>query len=161
MTRRAASALLAVVAAVVLGASTARAAEPQARDLTPMFRDGGVKVDGLEVIEIGGIVVIRGTTTDQAGAAAAGLFAAEHGFTRVANLVQISQPVDDAAIQRRAERELAVNGGLDGCKVRLSAHNGIIHIAGQVHADEQKDTLVRLLRTIDGVKGVTSDLTRF
>ncbi len=156
-----APAVLALLTAVVLAASTAHAAEPQAKDLTTMFTRGGVTVDDLQVVEVGGIVVIRGTTTDPSQAAAAGLFAAEHGFTRVANLVQISEPVDDAAIQRRAERELAVNGGLDGCKVSVTAHKGIIHIAGQVRAEEQKDTLVHLLRSVDGVRGVTADLTRF
>lgn len=153
--------LLAAVATLFVTALSARAADPQIRDLTALFCDGGVAVSNLQVLEVGGIVVIRGATADRAQAAAAGEFARSHGYMRVANLVKITEPVDDAVIQRAAERELSVHRGLDGCKLRVSSQNGVIHIAGQVHDELQEDMAVQLLRNLDGVKGVQAALSRF
>jgi osmotically-inducible protein OsmY len=161
MTRKLAPPLFAALAVVFLAGFSARAAQPQVTDLTALFRSGGVAVDNLQVLEVGGIVVIRGATADRRLALAASDYAANHGYTRVANLVQITEPIDDAFIQRAAEREISVHRGLDDCKLRVSSRNGVIHIAGQVHQELQKDMAIELLRNLDGVKGVQADLSRF
>jgi osmotically-inducible protein OsmY len=161
MTRKLALTLFAAFAIVFLAGFPVRAAEAQVTDLTALFRSGGMAIDNLQVLEVGGIVVIRGATTDRTMAAAASGYAATHGYTRVANLVQITGPIDDASIQRAAEREISVHRGLDDCKFQVSSHNGVIHIAGQVHQELQKEMAVQLLRNLDGVKGVKADLSRF
>jgi osmotically-inducible protein OsmY len=136
------------------------AAQPEARDLTSAFRTAGSSVERLEVYEIGGIVIIRGRTASKAEAAEAGTIASSMGYNRVANLVQITPPMDDSALRRRAERELTINRGLDGCNFRVEAHEGVIHLAGRVQHELQKDMAVELVRNLDGVRSVQSELTR-
>ena len=114
----------------------------------------------MQVSEVGGIVVIRGRTLDRAKAESAGRIAQSLGYARVANLVQITEPADDAAIQRRAERELAIHRSLDGCSFRVESQQGVVRIAGRVHSELQKDVAVQLLRNVDGVREVHSSLTQ-
>src|SRR5881227_3518291 len=103
------STLIAITAAMALLASPiARAEEPAAVDLTSSFRTAGVAdIDRLAVYEVGGIVIIRGRTDSSDRAAAASRIATQLGYTRVANLVQLTTAPDDVAIQHAAERALA------------------------------------------------------
>src|SRR5437879_4272711 len=151
-------ALAAVVAFLLI--TPARADQTATVDETQQFLDAGVRIDGLQVIEVGGIVVIRGRTTDQAQADEAGRVARTIGYTRVANLIQIIEPADDAAIQRQAERELAMSRSLDGCRFRVASQQGVIRLAGHVLFEVQKDVAVGLLRNIYGVRQVRSTLDR-
>jgi osmotically-inducible protein OsmY len=155
MTRKTIS-LLALVIAIALVVPTAYAVEPETKDLTKLFRDGGVNVDQLQVVAIGGIVVIRGRTDDMERAAEAGRFAQTLGYTRVANLVQLSAQADDALIQRRAERELTIHRGLEGSKLGIASRRGIVSLTGRL-SDVQRDMAVQLIRNIDGVRGVNTD----
>ena len=159
MTRMTAPIVAAAVAALLLVVPSAKAVDqPQTTDLTQMFRGGGVVVDDLRVVEIGGIVVIRGRATDKAQAEQAGAFAAANGFRRVANLVQLVESVDDAVIERAAERALSLDRSFDDCKFRIASRGGVVHLGGQVHEELQKDLAVRLIRDIYGVKSVQADL---
>lgn len=162
MSRTFTAKLLTLAATLILAIPAIAIADsqPQARDLTQAFLDGGVAVDRLQVVEIGGIVVIRGRTADKAAAEQAGVLAASLGYSRVANLVQIAAPADDARIQRAAERELTLHRSLDGCRFRVKSEGGVVHIAGNVQHELQKDMAVHLLRNIDGVREVRSDLQR-
>src|SRR5258708_7367075 len=60
-------------------------------DLTSQLQSA-VKIDGLSAIEVGGIVVLRGTTTDPSLAARAGVLAQNLGYQRVANLIRVVTP---------------------------------------------------------------------
>ncbi|MCU1349281.1 MAG: hypothetical protein JWO56_2311 [Acidobacteria bacterium] len=154
-------AALAAVVALSLGTiRTAGAAEPRSNDLTPQFRSAGADVDRLQVSEIGGIVIIRGRTLDKGKAEAAGRVAQSLGYGRVANLIEISEPINDAAIERRAERELSIHRSLDGCAFSVRSQQGVVRIAGRVHSELQKDVAVQLLRRVDGVREVQSSLTQ-
>jgi osmotically-inducible protein OsmY len=161
MGRRLASTLTAAVALLlVLPQAESAALQAPARDLTQQFRAGGVAIADLRVYEVGGIVIIRGRATDKAKAEQAGAFAKASGFSRVANLVQIVEPVNDAVIERTAERELSIHRGLDGCKFRIASRGGVVHLSGQVQGEFQKDMAVQLVRNIDGVREVRSELSR-
>jgi osmotically-inducible protein OsmY len=152
---------LAAVVALTLSTVPAMAAEPQVNDLTSQFRTAGLgDVAGLQVMEVGGIVVIRGRTIDKATADVAGRIATSLGYTRVANLVQVVQPIDDAAIARVAERELTKHRSLDGCNFRVGSKGGVVTVGGTVKYELQKDVAIGLLRTIDGVRSVQSSLVR-
>ena len=153
---------VAVLAAVLIVATpyTARAAAPQAIDLTNTFRTAAPAVDRLQVYEISGIVIIRGRTADKAQAAALGDYATSLGYARVANLVQIVED-DDAQITRMAERELTIHRSLDGCRFHVTSDRGVVHVAGTVRHELQKDVAVQVLRSIDGVRSVQVDLNRF
>jgi osmotically-inducible protein OsmY len=154
--------ILAALAAVLvlLIINPARADQTTTVDETQQFLDAGAHIDGLQVIVVGGILVIRGRTTDQAKAEEIGRIAQNLGYKRVANLVQIIEPADDAAIQRQAERQLAMNRSLDGCQFRVASQHGVIRLAGHVLFELQKDVAIDLLRNIDGVRQVRSTLDR-
>ena len=126
-------------------------------DLTAQLSEA--KIDGLSAIEVGGIVVLRGTTTDTASALRAGVLAQNLGYARVANLIRVVTPPDDAKIQRTAERQLSIHRSLDGCKFRVDSTAGVITVAGSVDHELQKDVAIALLRQIDGVRSVHSDLS--
>lgn len=127
-------------------------------DLTPRFRSVAVPISNLQVFELGGIVVIRGRTAHRASAEEAGRIAQALGYTRVANLVQVVEPPDDAAIQREAERQLSQDGSLEGCKLLVGSQGGVLHVKGTVSEEIQKDEVIALMRTIDGVREVRTDL---
>jgi len=155
MTRKAIN-LVALALAIALIVPAAYAVQPEAKDLTKLFRDGGVNVEQLQVVEIGGIVVIRGRTSNMDHAAEAGRFAESLGYTRVANLVQLKVAADDATIQRKAERELSIHRGLDGTNINVSSNDGIVSLGGNL-SELQRDMAVQLIRNIDGVRGVTTE----
>ncbi len=152
---------LALALTVLFGATFVQAQQGESKDLTKLFRDGGINIERLQVVEVGGIVVIRGRTLDMLRAEEAGRFAQSLGYSRVANLVQLTTPADDATIQRKAERELAIHRSLDGCALQVASNNGVVTLSGRVSHELQKDVAVELVRNIDGVRSVLADgLTR-
>lgn len=156
--RRTSISIIALAVAVLFLVPAAQAVQPQANDITQQFRDGGVAgIDQLKVVEIGGIVVIRGRTADAAHAAQAATLAQSLGYTRVANLVQVEQPADDATIQRQAERVLTLHRGFEGAKFTVASQNGIVRVGGRISHELQRDMAVDLIRNIDGVKAVYTD----
>jgi osmotically-inducible protein OsmY len=167
MTRTIASRLSAAFIAGILAAvlvpsvfAGPAAATPQTSDLTAAFRTTNPAIEDLRVVEVGGIVVIRGRAADKSIAEAAGATARGLGYERVANLVQIVAPIDDEAIERRAERALGSQRGLDGCNFQIDSNKGVVTLAGTVVHELQKDMAVQVLRSVDGVRFVTSDLRR-
>ena len=147
------------VAMVIVPA--AWAAQPDSKDVTAMFTSGGIVLDGLRAVDVGGILVLRGRTADPAQSEAASAYARTLGYTRVANLVQITAPIDDAAIERRIERELGLSRSLQGCKIKIDSQGGVVRISGTVQHELQKDFALEAVRNVDGVKSVRSDLQRF
>lgn len=146
------------VALLVMISPAANANSLAAVDLTPQLNDAGLAIQGLRVMEVGGVAVLRGATTDPAQAVRAGALVQALGYTRVANLIRIIEAPDDAAIERTAERRLAMNRSLDGCQLRVDSQKGIVNVAGQVDSELQKDVAVSLLRNIEGVRQVTTNL---
>jgi osmotically-inducible protein OsmY len=153
-------AVVLVVALAIPAAALAATPEPQTNDLSTAFRAANLGIDELRVVEVGGIVVIRGRAVGKANAEAATLMARTLGYERVANLVQIIEPPDDEAIERRAERALASQRALDGCNFQLDSDNGALRVAGTVKYELQKDMAVHVLRGVDGVRTVQADLHR-
>jgi osmotically-inducible protein OsmY len=131
-----------------------------ATDITARFTDGAFKIDGLRAVEVGGIVVLRGKTTDPAEVQRVAEFAHSLGYERVANVVTITDPPDDQAIDRAAERALASHRTLDGCTFHIDSQQGVVRIAGHVQYELQKDVVADLIRGIDGVRDVKLDLER-
>ncbi len=144
---------------VTLAPAAVRAANVDAVDLTSKFQAAGLKIDG-RAIEVGGVVVLRGKADDVASAAAAGTLAQSLGFPRVANLIQVVEPPDDQAIERFVERELGLRRALDGCQFRIDSNHGVVHLAGKVQYELQKDVAINVVRQIDGVREVRADLQR-
>ena len=156
-----ATALVAILVATLLAIGpVASAAEPEAKDLTSMFRAAGAMVDRLQVYELSGVVLIRGRVAEKKQAEELSRYAQSLGYTRVANLIQIVEN-RDAEITRRAERELTVNHSLEGCKFRVTTDQGKLRVAGLVKHELQKDVAAQVLRNIDGIQSVEFDLNRF
>ena len=153
--------LIAAVVAAILIAPAAWAVQPDSKDVTQLFVNGGIAVDGPRAVDVGGILVLRGRTNDPAQSEAASAYARSLGYARVANLVQIAEPVNDAAIARRIEREIGLQRSLDGCNIKINSQGGIVRISGTVQRELQKDFAVEVVRNVDGVKSVQSDLQRF
>lgn len=160
MTRTARNFVLAAAFLFIAG-PIAQAAQPQTHELTQQFKDAGYDLPALRVVEVGGIVVIRGRADEASQAEALGTFAQSLGYSRVANLVQVLPAPDDRAIERIAERELTVQRSLDGCKFRVDSSHGVLHLAGTVQHELQKDVAIQLVRNIDGVREVRASLNRF
>jgi osmotically-inducible protein OsmY len=150
----------AIVALILTLSPVATAAAPETVDLTPTFRSAGASLESLQVYELAGIVVIRGRATNQTQAEELGRIAQSLGYSRVANLIQITEN-RDAEITRRAEMELTVNRSLDGCKFHVTSQQGVVKVAGLVRHELQKDVAAQVLRNINGIRSVEFDLTRF
>jgi osmotically-inducible protein OsmY len=160
MTRNACFGAALVAALAVTLTPAARAATGDPVDLTPQFRAAGLNVEALRAVEVGGIVVLRGRTGDRAVAEQAGTVARSFGYQRVANLIQVIERPDDEAIRRMAERQLGLRRSLDGCKFLVASNGGIVRLGGQVQYELQKDVAISVVRQIDGVREVKSDLQR-
>lgn len=150
----------AAIAAMLFTAAPVFAADSQINDITAALVQAGAHVEGLKAVEVGGIVVLRGRVEDQAAALQAATLAEGLGYTRVANLIQISKPTDDIAIERFAERKLGMNRGLEGCQFQIDSDNGFVKLNGTVMYELQKDMAIQLIRSIDGVKSVQSTLKK-
>ena len=160
MIRSSSSTLTLIAFAAMLFALPVAAEQPATVDLTPKFVKAGIDINRLEVTEVGGIVVIRGRAIDRTQAESAGAYAKSLGYSRVANLIQIIEPPDDAKIQRVAERELTIHRSLDGCRFLIETEKGVVRLGGRVRHELQKDIAYALVKTIDGVTSVQSTLVR-
>ena len=132
---------------------------PASTDLTSQFVQSGIPIRGLRVVEVGGIVVLRGETEDPANSLAASQYAQSLGHSRVANLIRIVDVPDDAKIERVAERELATRT-LDGCSFHVDSNRGVVTVDGKVRYELQKDIAMSILRGIDGVREIRASLQR-
>ena len=147
----------AVVSALLVLSTPLMADSTATVDLTPQLQSAGLDIDNLRAVEVGGIVILRGKAVDAAAAQRAGTIAEQLGYTRVANLIQVTPPADDDAIERRTERSLAMNRALEGCRIRIASEQGIVHLAGTVKSELQKDVALDIVRNIDGVRSVRTD----
>jgi osmotically-inducible protein OsmY len=130
------------------------AQQPATHDLTPQFLSAGITVEGLRAVEVGGIVVLRGRTTDRSVAQQAASVAQSLGYTRVCNLIQIAEVPDDGLITRAAERQLTYYRGLDGAQIAVDSTNGVVRLSGKFRSQLQKDMAVSLVKNIAGVRAV-------
>jgi len=149
----------AIVAALLAFPLTSRADEVPSVDITPQLQHAGLDIDNLRGIDVGGIVILRGRAIDADNAARAGEYVSQLGYKRIANLIQVVTPPDDAAIRRNVERKLSLQRSLEGCDIRVDSQKGVVTIAGKVGSELQRDVAVDIARNIDGVRAVKTDLS--
>ena len=149
-------ALLAVLVASLVPFVASAQTDPV--DLTAVFRSSGVDIADLQVYQINGIVLIRGTSADRVKAENAGTVAKDLGYPRVANLIGVAGTIKDVDIVRFAEANLVRVRSLEGCKFYIDSVDGVVRVGGSVYRELQKGVAVELLRKIDGVKEVHSTL---
>ena len=137
----------------------ARLTPPDAADqsIIQALNDAKIPVRDLIVRNAGGVVVLRGTATPE-NAERAGTVVRNLGHARVANLIVPQEPIDDEGIRREVERQLATNGSLGGCVLRVSVDSGVVRVTGTVKHELQKDAARAALRGIRGAQRVHVDL---
>src|SRR2546423_7299643 len=144
----------ALSAALVVLPNFVKADTSASVDITPQLQRSGLNIDGLRGIEVGGIVILRGKAADAGTAALAGAYVTQLGYTRVANLIEVVEPPDDAKIERTAERRLGLQRSLDGCNLHVDSNRGVVTVQGRVNSELQKDVALDIVRNIDGVRVV-------
>jgi osmotically-inducible protein OsmY len=118
-------------------------------------------IEGLTVVQISDVVVIRGKTNDAVKSQAVSRIANTLGYLRVANLIVIrDDAADDAAIVYTGQRRLELEPGLQGCRFRIASLRGVIQLTGGVRRDAQEELAVYILSKVDGVKEVHPKLAR-
>jgi osmotically-inducible protein OsmY len=121
------------------------------------LRGNNLAVTDLSVRSVGGIVILRGNG-DAASAQKAVSIVKSMGPTRVANLIT-KNAVDDDAIRRDAERQLAATNALSGCTLRVQCRKGVLSVTGTVQQELQKDAAREALKNVRGAKEVKVDLS--
>jgi osmotically-inducible protein OsmY len=157
---RTAPTLTAVFAALFLMAVPASADAPEARDISIQFTSAGSSVQNLQAFEVGGIVILRGKTALRSAAVELGKHAQSLGYSRVANLIQVAEAPNDAEIRREAERELSIHRSLAGSRISVESLDGIVYLRGQVQHEMQTEMAVAVLRNVEGIREVRSQLER-
>ena len=122
---------------------------PQIPDaaIVKAVRDANLKIDGFSATNVGGIVVLKGTS-DAASAQQAAAVVKQLGFARVANLIVTRVAANDETIRRDAERQLTLTRALDGCTLHVSCVNGILRVDGTAYNDLQVDVARQVLRNV-------------
>lgn len=115
------------------------------------------RVAGLSVRIAGDIVVLKGSGAAE-DAQTATTAVTSLGVRRVANLITPVPAVDDNAIRRNAERQLATSGALEGSRVHVSCSNGVVRLSGVVRSELQKDAAAAIVRRVPGATNVQLDL---
>lgn len=110
-------------------------------------RDANLRIDGFSATNVGGIVVLKGTS-DAASAQQAAAVVRQLGFARVANLIVTKVAADDDSIRREAERQLTSTRALDGCTLHVSCVNGILRVDGTAYNELQEDVARKVLRNV-------------
>jgi osmotically-inducible protein OsmY len=121
------------------------------------IRASKLTIDNLSVRSASGIVILRGSGDAEAAQRAVEVVKS-FGVERVANLIR-KETIDDEAIRRSAERELAGTAALDGCQLRVECVNGVLVVSGTVQRELQKDAARVALRNIRGAREVKVNLT--
>jgi uncharacterized metal-binding protein len=110
-------------------------------------RDANLRIDGFSATNVGGIVVLKGTS-DPASAQQAAAVVKQLGFARVANLIVTRVAANDDTIRREAERQLTLTRALDGCTLHVSCVNGILRVDGTAYNELQVDVARKVLKNV-------------
>jgi osmotically-inducible protein OsmY len=139
------------------GRVLAETTTPADNTIERAIRASKLAIDNLSVRSSSGIVILRGSG-DADTAQRAVEVVKSLGVERVANLIH-NETIDDEAIRRSAERELAGSAALDGCQLRVECVNGVLVVSGTVQRELQKDAARTALRNVRGAREVKVMLT--
>jgi len=130
----------------------AQVVTPQIPDtaIVQAVRDANLRIDGFSATNVGGIVVLKGTS-DAASAQQAATVVRQLGFARVANLIVTKVAANDDSIRREAERQLTSTRALDGCTLHVSCVNGILRVDGTAYNELQEDVARKVTGSLSKV----------
>lgn len=89
-------------------------------------------IDGLEIVEVEGITIVRGRVAEQSVITAVLAFVRARSERPVIPAMEIVEKVDDATIKRRVERALHLNENLENASISVAALDGVIELSGTV-----------------------------
>ncbi|MGA7615717.1 MAG: BON domain-containing protein [Thermoanaerobaculia bacterium] len=144
---------------LILSPGPLRAASPTGEIIASGLARAGVAVGQLSVVRMDGVVIVRGRVPDAETLRRADSVLKSLGIRRVANMIRVVPPIDDAALERTVERALYLSRSLAGCQFRVDSRNGWISVTGNVRYDMQREVARNIVRRVDGVRGATFDLT--
>ena len=108
----------------------------------------------IQVVEVDGIVLLRGTVTTAGERIAAERLTRGAGYERVANLLRVVAPPTDEEIRVGVERSMRDLRALGLSRdVSIRTENGVVHLNG-TFPDEARQPIVDVIRRIDGVQSV-------
>jgi len=66
--------------------------------------------------------------------------------------------IDDIILAKRTETELLKSGSIESLHLKISAYNGVVHLSGHVHSEEELAEAARIADGLKDVKSVINDL---
>jgi osmotically-inducible protein OsmY len=135
------------------------AADPAA--ITAALQHSEPSLSAIDVKVVSGIVILRGETSDAACASRASAAVQSLGYSRVANLIHVAAQTSDEDIRRSAERQIAQNRVLDGCRFAISCDQGVLKVSAKVQSEVQEEVTRKVLKTVTGVREVRAEFARF
>ncbi|OGR00475.1 MAG: hypothetical protein A2505_03035 [Deltaproteobacteria bacterium RIFOXYD12_FULL_55_16] len=131
---------------------------------TELIGDKNVKARNIEVNTGAGVVVLSGyVDSPQEANRAASLAKSVSGVVRVKNDLQvgsrtIGQGFDDKVLAGKIKARLIEEPGIKSLNIEVEVYSGSANVIGIVTSQGQKKTILNLIRSIEGVKGIVDNL---
>ena len=71
----------------------------------------------------------------------------------------VSMQIDDAAIKTEVLAKLSTNGETNPFRLDVQVSEGVVHLAGTVDNQHERELAAREARSVDGVRQVVNDIT--
>jgi len=129
-----------------------------------LIGDKNVKARNIDVDTVAGVVVLSGYVDSSREASRAGIIAKSvPGVARVKNELRVGsrtmgQGVDDTVLGAKIKARLLEESGVRSFNIDVDVYSGSVSVTGTVPNQEQKNTVLNLIRSVEGVKGVVDNL---
>ena len=135
-----------------------------ARIKTELIGEKNVKARNIDVDTVAGVVVLSGYVDSQQEVNRAGLVAKSvSGVVRVKNELRVGsrtlgRGIDDKVLVARIKTRLVEEPGVRALNIDVDVYSGTASVTGVVASREQKEKVLGLVRSVEGVKGVVDNL---
>lgn len=129
-----------------------------------LIGDKNVKARNIDVDTVAGVVVLSGYVDSSQEASRAGHIAKSvPGVALVKNELRVGsrtmgQGVDDKVLGARIKARLLEEPGVRSFNIDVDVYSGSVSVTGTVSSKEQKNMVLNLIRSVEGVKGVVDNL---
>ncbi|MFA7383882.1 MAG: BON domain-containing protein [Desulfurivibrionaceae bacterium] len=126
--------------------------------------DKSVKARNIDVDTVAGEVVLSGYVDSQQEANRAGVLAKSvHGVVRVKNELRVGsrtmgQGADDKILGAKIKTKLVREPDIKSLNIDVDVYSGSVNVGGVVANQEQKNKILNLIRSVEGVKGIVDNL---
>ncbi len=131
---------------------------------TELIGEKKVKARNIDVDTVAGVVVLSGYVDSQWEANKAGFIAKSvSGVVRVKNELRVGsrtvgQGFDDKVLGGKIKTRLMEEPGIKSLNIDVDVYTGTAIVTGTVASQEQKKSVLNLIYSIEGVKGVVDNL---